>query len=83
MINYDAWNPHARSLNAHKDWRSDWDAKTHLRYLVRKCYAEHLSIPSFQEHDENPGYPGIVKRNSKPNIEAIKIQFPQGIQGKI
>lgn len=27
---YDLFNPHMRSLNAHKTWRSDWDPNTCL-----------------------------------------------------
>ena len=44
---YDKHNPHARGLNAHGKWRSDWDPETHLMYIVRECYSEHRNIPPF------------------------------------
>ena len=39
---YDEHNPHMRGLNAHGEWRSDWDPETHLMYVVRE-----LNIPPF------------------------------------
>jgi hypothetical protein len=39
---YDKHNPHARGLNAHGKWRSDWDPETHLMYVVIE-----LNIPPF------------------------------------
>ena len=39
---YDKHNPHARGLNAHGKWRSDWDPETHLMYVVLE-----LNIPPF------------------------------------
>ena len=31
---YDKHNPHMRSLNAHNTYKSDWDPKTKLLYIV-------------------------------------------------
>ena len=45
---YDKFNPHMRSLNAHHTWRSDWDPKTNLLYIVRDRFIEYLTIPPFQ-----------------------------------
>jgi len=39
---YDEHNPNMRGLNAHGEWRSDWDPETHLMYAVRE-----LNIPPF------------------------------------
>ena len=39
---YDEHNPHMRALNAHGEWRSDWDPETHLMYVVIE-----LNIPPF------------------------------------
>lgn len=47
---YDNFNPHMRSLNAHKTWRSDWDPKTCLMYIVRDHYSEYLKISSFEDN---------------------------------
>jgi len=44
---YDEHNPHMRGLNAHGEWRSDWDPETHLMYVVREHYYEHRNIPPF------------------------------------
>lgn len=44
---YDEHNSHMRGLNAHGEWRSDWDPETHLMYIVRECYSEHRNIPPF------------------------------------
>lgn len=46
---YDRHNPHMRKLNAFNDWRSDWDPKTHLRYIVRKAYNLRQTVPPFPE----------------------------------
>ena len=35
---YDRFNPHMRSLNAHNTWRSDWDPRTKLMYIVRRYF---------------------------------------------
>lgn len=45
---YDAYNPHMRSLNAHKTWRSDWDPDTHLMYIVRDSFYEYKKLPPFE-----------------------------------
>ena len=39
---YDEHNSHMRGLNAHGEWRSDWDPETHLMYVVLE-----LNIPPF------------------------------------
>lgn len=44
---YDNFNPHMRSLNAHKKWCSDWDPNTHLMYIVRERFYEYLKISPF------------------------------------
>lgn len=44
---YDSNNKHMRKLNAHGDWRSDWDPKTYFRYVVRRCHGEFMTINSF------------------------------------
>jgi len=36
-----------RSLNAHKNWCSDWDPTTDLMYIVREHFYEYLKIPPF------------------------------------
>ena len=46
---YDRFNSHMRSLNAHKTWRSDWDPKTGLMYIVRERFCEYLKLPAFDE----------------------------------
>lgn len=45
---YDKFNPHMRSLNAHKNWRSDWDPNTHLMYIVRQHFYEYKKISPFE-----------------------------------
>ncbi len=45
---YDLFNPHMRSLNAHNNWRSDWDPETGLMYIVRERFYEYLKIPTFE-----------------------------------
>ena len=49
---YDKHNPHMRALNAHGEWRSDWDPTTRLLYVVRKHYFEDQTIPPFDPADE-------------------------------
>ena len=46
---YDKFNPHLRSLNAHKNWCSDWDPNSYLMYIVRERYYEYLKIQSFED----------------------------------
>ena len=46
---YDKFNPHMRSLNAHKNWCSDWDPNTYLMYIVRERFYEYLKIPPFEK----------------------------------
>ncbi len=49
---YNKFNPHLRSLNAHNNWRSDWDTNTHLMYIVREHFYEYKKIQPF-ENKEN------------------------------
>ena len=44
---YGRCNPHLRPLNAHRDYKSDWDQKTELLYIVRRYYGLLASIPPF------------------------------------
>jgi hypothetical protein len=44
---YGRCNPHLRPLNAYKDYKSDWDPKTELLYIVREYYGLFASIPPF------------------------------------
>jgi len=46
---YDKFNSHMRSLNAHKNWRSDWDPNSGLMYIVRERFYEYLKIPPFED----------------------------------
>lgn len=36
-----------RELNAHCDYKSDWEPNTKLLYIVRKYYGIYMSIPPF------------------------------------
>jgi hypothetical protein len=40
-----------RSLNAHGTYKSDWDSKTKLLYIVRRDYGIIDTIPAFSESD--------------------------------
>lgn len=44
---YDRHNPHMRSLNAHNSYRSDWDPRTHLLYVVRKDHLVDATVDGF------------------------------------
>jgi hypothetical protein len=44
---YDKYNPHMRTLNAHGNYKSDWDANTKLLYIVRSYYGIYASMPPF------------------------------------
>ena len=44
---YDRHNPHMRSLNAHNNYKSDWDPNTKLLYIVRDDYFIYASIDCF------------------------------------
>lgn len=54
-IYYDANNKHMRRLNAHNNFKSDWDPDTRLAYIVRCDYGMTLTIKTFKtdEDDEN------------------------------
>jgi hypothetical protein len=47
---YDKFNPHMRSLNAHKKWCSNWDPDSGLMYIVRKRFYEYLKISPFEDN---------------------------------
>lgn len=49
---YDKFNPHMRSLNAHKNWCSDWDPTTGLMYIVREYFYEYLKISPFEDNNK-------------------------------
>ena len=46
---YDHYNPHMRKLNAHNNYRSDWDPETKLLYIVRKDYFLNSIIENWGE----------------------------------
>ena len=48
---YDRHNPHMRKLNAHGTFKSDWDPKTKLFYIVREEYSLIDNIPPFSKDD--------------------------------
>ncbi len=48
---YDRHNPHMRGLNAHGTFKSDWDPKTELFYIVREDYGLIDNIPPFSKDD--------------------------------
>ena len=50
---YDKHNPHMRSLNAHNNYRSDWDPNTKLLYIVRDDYLINATIDCFSIDDNN------------------------------
>jgi hypothetical protein len=45
---YNQFNPNMRALNSNKNWRSDWNPDTKLRYLVREYSGEYLKIDPFE-----------------------------------
>ena len=54
---YDRHNPHMRSLNAHNNYKSDWDPNTKLLYIVREDHDLYDTIDCFNIED-NPTYDG-------------------------
>jgi hypothetical protein len=60
---YDMYNPTLRPLNSHHTYRSDWNRDTHLMYVVREYGNEYLSIPPFEE-----------KENEKENEKNLVIE---------
>ncbi len=48
---YDRNNPHMRQLNAHGNYKSDWDPNTKLLYIVRKDYFINMTIDPFNIND--------------------------------
>jgi len=51
---YDKCNPLMRKLNAHGDYKSDWNPNTKLLYIVRKYYGIYASIQPFVGEVELP-----------------------------
>lgn len=49
---YHKHNPHMRVINAHHNWKSDWDSDTYLQYIVRDYYNEYLTIPPFDKDED-------------------------------
>lgn len=50
---YDRNNQHMRSLNAHNNYKSDWDPNTRRFYIVRDDYLINATIDCFSI-DDNP-----------------------------
>ena len=50
---YDRHNSHMRSLNAHGNYKSDWDPETKLLYIVREDHLLIATIDCFDPRD-NP-----------------------------
>ena len=48
---YDRHNPHMRSLNTDKKYKSDWDPNTKLLYIVRDDYLINMTIDCFSVED--------------------------------
>lgn len=48
---YDRHNPHMRKLNAFNTYKSDYDPKTQLFYIVRKNYHLNQTVPPFSQDD--------------------------------
>lgn len=48
---YDRYNPHMRPLNKYNTYKSDWDPKTKLLYIVRENYNINDSINPFSIKD--------------------------------
>ena len=48
---YDRHNPHMRTLNGDGTFRSDWDPKTKLFYIVREDYDLNDYVPPFSKDD--------------------------------
>ena len=55
-IYYDANNKHMRQLNAHNNFKSDWDPETKLAYIVRKDYGLLLTIEPFNTANSDNNY---------------------------
>ena len=53
ILYYDRHNPHMRSLNAHNNYKSDWDPNTKLLYILREDYGIIATIDPFSVED-NP-----------------------------
>ena len=58
---YDRHNPHMRSLNAHNNYKSDWDPNTKLLYIVRDDYLINSTINCFSIEDNTETINGICK----------------------
>ncbi len=71
---YDKFNPHMRSLNAHKTWCSDYDPNTNLMYIVREHFYEYLKIPPF---DVNDSPTIVIQRNTNGEITCVGTTYPK------
>lgn len=50
---YDFYNKHMRPLNAHDNFKSDWDPNTRLAYIVRRDYCMTLTIKTFKPDEDD------------------------------
>lgn len=60
---YDRHNSHMRNLNAHNTYKSDWDPKTKLLYIVREDYQINDNIDPFSLEDLPISEPGYIEYN--------------------
>ena len=60
---YDRHNPHMRGLDAHGNWRSDWDANSHRMDIVRENHHVNDNIAPFAPRDEP-----VVNRGAKGSV---------------
>ena len=59
---YNRYNPHMRSLNGDdNNYRSDWDPKTKLLYIVRDDYLINATIDCFSIDDNSEFFNGFTK----------------------
>lgn len=45
---YHTHNPNMRRISAEFRWKSDWDPKTELLYIIREYTGEFLKMPPFE-----------------------------------
>ena len=53
VLYYDRHNPHMRSINAHNNYKSDWDPNTKLLYIVREDKHINDTINTFSDSDSD------------------------------
>ena len=58
---YDRHNPHMRSLNTDKKYKSAWDPNTKLLYIVRDDYFINSTIDCFNIEDNTEIKEGFTK----------------------